>query len=127
MNGSRLRFEGWIAGVGTSSGTRVLPGRWTRSPFESFSDVMVERADGERLLLAPRGEIGTFVADTYGFDAVRVQPVTVNAQGDTWAVEAGTTMPSAPHWSPLLEAQGVGTGTPVRCSAWCWSGAASAV
>ncbi|MGW5372453.1 hypothetical protein ACWES4_30080, partial [Streptomyces sp. NPDC004011] len=51
-----LRFDGWIAGAGTSSGTRLVLGHWLRSPFGPFSDVMLERADGHRLLLAPTPE-----------------------------------------------------------------------
>ncbi|OEJ28590.1 hypothetical protein BGM19_03695 [Streptomyces agglomeratus] len=87
---ARLRFEGWIAGLGTSSGTRVVLGHWTRSPFGPFSDVMIERPDGERLLLAPDQRLATFVADTYGFDAVQVVPVAVNVEGRAWTVEAGS-------------------------------------
>ncbi|PAZ09762.1 hypothetical protein CLM62_44450 [Streptomyces sp. SA15] len=49
----RLRFDGSIAGMGTSSGTRLVLGHWQRSPFGPFSDVMIERADGERLFGAP--------------------------------------------------------------------------
>ncbi|MGW7056016.1 hypothetical protein [Streptomyces sp. NPDC054887] len=87
--GGRLRFDGWIAGVGTSSGTRVVLGHWPRSPFGPFSDVMIERPDGERLLLAPDHQVAAFVADTYGFDTVRVVPVEVRMTGASWAVEAG--------------------------------------
>ncbi|MFF0162294.1 hypothetical protein ACFYRY_32850 [Streptomyces sp. NPDC005263] len=85
---SRLRFDGWIAGLGTSSGTRVVLGHWTRSPFGAFSDVMLERADGERLLLAPTRETADFVGGTYAFDTVRVVPVDVSVDGDTWTVGA---------------------------------------
>ncbi|MDQ0753105.1 hypothetical protein QF034_007336 [Streptomyces africanus] len=86
---SRLRFDGWIAGVGTSSGTRVVVGHWQRSPFGPFSDVMIERADGERLLLAPSHPTADFVSGTYGFDTVRVVPVDVSVADDTWTVTAG--------------------------------------
>ncbi|MFJ7344258.1 hypothetical protein ACIQU3_28700 [Streptomyces sp. NPDC101110] len=72
-----LRFDGWIAGIGTASGTRVVLGHWPRSPFGPFSDVMVEEADGHRLLLAPTRETADFVAATYVFDEVRVVPVEV--------------------------------------------------
>lgn len=33
----RLTFDGWIAAVGTGSGTRVVVGHWPRSPFGPFS------------------------------------------------------------------------------------------
>ncbi|MBD8079938.1 hypothetical protein [Cellulosimicrobium arenosum] len=75
---SRLaRFQGRIAGWGTASGTRVVVGRWDFSPLGGFADVMVERPDGERLLLAPTEGIAAFVSSTYRFDRVEVVPVTV--------------------------------------------------
>ncbi|MEH0448624.1 MULTISPECIES: hypothetical protein [unclassified Streptomyces] len=85
----RLRFDGWIAGLGTSQGTRLVLGHWPRSPFGSFSDVMVERPDGERLLFAPTRETADFVSGTYVFDTVCVVPVDVRVDGDTWTVAAG--------------------------------------
>ncbi|MET9765688.1 hypothetical protein ABZ016_42610 [Streptomyces sp. NPDC006372] len=84
-----LRFDGWIAGIGTTSGTRVVLGHWARSPFGPFSDVMVESADGHRLLLAPSRETADFVASTYVFDEIRVVPVRVRVTGRRhWAVSA---------------------------------------
>ena len=50
------RFEGHIAGIGTTSGTRLVIGRWDTSPFGSFTDVMLEDAAGRRTLLAPGQE-----------------------------------------------------------------------
>ena len=85
----RLRFDGWIAGVGTASGTRVVLGHWTRSPFGAFSDVMLETPDGHRLLLAPTRRTADFIAGTYTFDEVRVVPVRVHVTGDQWSVDAG--------------------------------------
>ncbi|MFE7900210.1 hypothetical protein ACFU3E_22330 [Streptomyces sp. NPDC057424] len=83
-----LRFDGWIAGIGTASGVRVVLGHWARSPFGPFSDVMIEGADGHRLLLAPTGETAGFVAATYVFDEVRVVPVEVRYAGHHWNVTA---------------------------------------
>ncbi|GAA3635909.1 hypothetical protein ACG5V6_09365 [Streptomyces chitinivorans] len=83
------RFHGWIAGVGTSSGTRIVLGHWPRSPFGPFGDVMLERADGQRLLLAPSRRVADFVAAVYRFDRVLVVPVTVEAAGRHWHVTAG--------------------------------------
>ncbi|MEW2545353.1 hypothetical protein AB0910_06150 [Streptomyces sp. NPDC047002] len=85
----RLRFDGWIAGTGTASGTRLVLGHWPRSPFGAFSDVMAERPDGHRLLLAPTREAAGFVAATYLFDTVLVVPVAVTASGPSWTVAAG--------------------------------------
>ncbi|MFF6916245.1 hypothetical protein [Streptomyces sp. NPDC012466] len=84
-----LRFDGWIAGIGTASGVRVVLGHWPRSPFGPFSDVMVEEADGHRLLLAPTRATADFVAGTYVFDEVRVVPVEVRITGRRhWSVTA---------------------------------------
>jgi hypothetical protein len=87
--GGRLRFDGWIAGLGTASGTRIVLGHWPRSPFGPFSDVMLERPDGERLLLAPTRRTAEFVGGTYVFDTVRVVPVRVRVADRTWSVTAG--------------------------------------
>ncbi len=85
----RSRFSGQIAGVGSAEGTRVVIGRWTESPFGTFADVMIERPDGHRVLLAPTLQVATFVAQTYTFDEVRVHEVAVRDAGAGWRVEAG--------------------------------------
>jgi len=88
--GERLRFDGWILGLGTSSGTRLVVGHWPRSPLGPMSDVMVQRPDGHRVLLAPDPEVAAFVGSTYTFDEVRLVPVTVDRpDDDTWTVDAG--------------------------------------
>ena len=84
----RLRFDGWIAGIGTSSGTRVVVGRWVRTPFGPFDDVMLERQDGHRLLLAPSAQTADFNAGPYACDEVRVTPVSVDIAGRHWTVTA---------------------------------------
>ena len=90
MGSARLVFDGWILGTGTTSGTRVVLGHWPRSPFGAFSDVMVQRPDGVRLLLAPDDEVAGFVGATYTFDEVRLVPVTVGRPDErTWTVGAG--------------------------------------
>ena len=61
---TRYAFHGFIAGMGTAEGTRLVVGHWPESPLGSFSDVMVERADGHRMLLAPSEEVAGFVAAT---------------------------------------------------------------
>lgn len=84
-----LIFDGAIAGVGTASGTRLVVGLWPISPFGSFADVMVERADGHRTLLAPSEQIAGFVAATYRFDEISVVPVSYCRTGREWSVEGG--------------------------------------
>ncbi|MHA6628381.1 hypothetical protein ACU61A_23335 [Pseudonocardia sichuanensis] len=83
------RFDGWIAGLGTAEGLRAVVGHWPRSPLGAFTDVMVERADGHRLLLAPSAEVAAFVGGTYVFDEVRVGPVRARVDGARWRVDAG--------------------------------------
>ncbi len=73
----RRRFRGRIAGVGSTSGVRVVVGRWLESPFGAFADAMVERADGHRVLLAPSEEVADLVSTTYTFDEVRIEPFEV--------------------------------------------------
>jgi hypothetical protein len=86
----RLRFDGWILGVGTTSGTRIVVGHWPRSPLGPLSDVMVQRPDGHRVLLAPHQEAADFIAATYTFDEVRLVDVAVARPDDaTWTVAAG--------------------------------------
>lgn len=77
----RLRFVGQIAGVGTTSGVRVVVGHWGSSPFGSFSDAMVETAAGHRVLLAPQPQVAEFIAGTYTFDEIRIEPVAVRIDG----------------------------------------------
>ncbi|MEU6843543.1 hypothetical protein ABZ930_16875 [Streptomyces sp. NPDC046716] len=89
QRGRRLRFDGWIAGVGTASGTRLVVGYWPGSPWGPFADVMVEHPDGHRELLAPTPEVADFVAATYSFDAVTHCPVTVVPGAAAWRVTAG--------------------------------------
>ncbi|MEU7816441.1 hypothetical protein [Pseudonocardia sp. NPDC049154] len=83
------RFDGWIAGLGTGSGLRVVVGHWPRSPLGPFTDVMVEQPDGHRLLLAPDHRVADFVSATYAFDEVRIGPVDHEIRGDRRQVRAG--------------------------------------
>ncbi|MFI8504459.1 hypothetical protein ACIGFK_39040 [Streptomyces sp. NPDC085524] len=89
MGRERLSFDGWIAAAGTGSGTRVVVGHWPESPFGPFSDVMLERADGRRLLLAPTPRTAEYVAGIYHFDEVRTGPVSVCRRDGVWDVVAG--------------------------------------
>jgi hypothetical protein len=81
---STLAFTGHIAGVGTSSGTRVVLGLWDETPFGPVADAMVEEPSGHRTLVAPDQDLADFIATTYAFDEVLVEPVA--RQG--WAVRS---------------------------------------
>lgn len=83
------RFDGVIAGLGTPAGLRVVVGHWPSSPFGAFTDVMAERPDGHRMLLAPTEQVAGFVAGTYTFDEVCRVPVDTAVAGDRWTVRAG--------------------------------------
>lgn len=89
----RFRFDGWIAGVGTAAGTRLVLGAWVRSPRGAFADVMVQRSDGHRILLAPDPWVADFVSSTYTFDEVVQVPVSVERCGplssSRWEISAG--------------------------------------
>lgn len=97
MSGAqRYRFDGWILGTGTTEGTRLVVGHWPRSSLGPFTDVMVQRGDGTRLLLAPSDEIAAFVSATYTFDEVLVVPdvvvdrtVRTGPDGGAWMLSAG--------------------------------------
>lgn len=84
-----LRFHGTIAGIGSSSGVRVVVGHWRESPYGGFADVMLAGADGTRRLLAPTEEIAGFVSATYRFDDIEVVAVQVTAHGPRVEVWAG--------------------------------------
>ena len=86
MTRVRERFTGRIAGVGSTSGVRLVVGRWDDSPWGAFADVMVEDADGHRVLLAPSERVRDFVTATYSFDEHVVEPVTVADTADGWQV-----------------------------------------
>ena len=88
VEGSRQRFRGQIAGVGSTSGVRVVVGRWTDTPLGAFADAMVETAGGHRVLLAPREEVAEFIQATYSFDEVRLEPFTVSETGAGWRVRS---------------------------------------
>ncbi len=62
---TRWRFEGEITGLGSGAGVRIVVGHWSRSPLGEFTDVMVELADGHRVLLAPSAAVRDFVTATY--------------------------------------------------------------
>ncbi len=84
----RERFTGRIAGVGSTSGIRVVVGRWDDGPWGSFADVMLEDASGHRVLLAPSEQVREFVAATYSFDEEVIEPVSVTDTADGWQVTA---------------------------------------
>ncbi len=84
-----MRFSGAIAGAGSSSGIRVVVGRWLDTPLGSFADVMVEDRSGHRTLLAPSVDVADFIRATYAFDEVWIGPVTVEESATRWAARAG--------------------------------------
>ena len=103
----RHRFHGAIAGVGSSTGVRIVVGRWRESPLGSFADVMLAEPDGTRVLLAPDEEVAEFVSSTYRFDRVEIGPVEIN-------VDAASGHPAWHVVAPGLELRiGIGRRTPL--------------
>jgi hypothetical protein len=87
---SRSRFRGAIAGVGSTSGIRVVAGRWTDTPLGPFADAMVETSTGHRVLIAPHAEAADFIAATYSFDEVRIEAVTITGARDRWDLSSAS-------------------------------------
>ena len=69
------RFAGEICGFGTTSGVRVVIGRWTSSPIGSFADAMVEHPGGDRVLIAPSVEVAELIGGLYAFDDMTISDV----------------------------------------------------
>lgn len=84
----RQRFRGRIAGIGTTSGVRVVVGNWHDTPLGAFADAMVETPAGHRVLLAPHEDAAEFIAATYTFDEVRIEPFAVTDAAGRWAVRS---------------------------------------
>ena len=85
----RATFDGWIAGLGTAGGTRIVIGRWPDSPLGDLTDVMLESPGGHRALYAPSQAAADLIATTYTFDEVVLTPVSATADGASWRVVAG--------------------------------------
>jgi hypothetical protein len=83
-----LHFDGWIAGVGTAAGLRVIVGHWISSPWGPFTDLMVEQPDGHRVLLAPTPAVARFLEGTYRFDEVRTVGLSAVVNPRRWQIAA---------------------------------------
>lgn len=83
-----MQFVGEIAGLGTTTGVRLVIGSWRATPVGPFADVMIEQADGRRMLLAPTEEVAELISDLYTFDETVVGPVTVSWSG-SWCTVLG--------------------------------------
>jgi len=84
----RLVFNGHIAGAGTGCGLRIVVGRWHDSPLGPFTDVMLQTADDERILLAPDEAIAEFVSTTYQFDRIELGAVSADLDTELLTVNA---------------------------------------
>lgn len=84
----RDRFHGRIAGVGSTSGIRVVIGTWATSPLGAFTDAMVETGSGHRVLLAPSDAVVDYVSSTYTFDETRVEPLSCSGDESSWTVRS---------------------------------------
>jgi hypothetical protein len=89
VGSDRERFGGWIAGLGTAGGHRLVVGHWPSSPYGPVTDVMAEDPAGHRTLYAPTPQLAAFLAAAYRFDDVKVVPCQAHRSGASWTVEAG--------------------------------------
>jgi hypothetical protein len=117
----RERFTGRIAGVGSTSGVRVVVGRWDASPWGAFADVMVEDASGHRVLLAPTDQVREFVAATYTFDEEVIEPVSVTDTASGWELSTPSLSLrlSVGGRTPLGHALGLVPARVATSPAWC--------
>ena len=83
------RFSGWIAGLGTADGHRLVVGHWPTSPFGMVTDVMVEDPAGHRTLYAPTPKLAAFLGAAYRFDDVQAVSCRARRSGSIWMVQAG--------------------------------------
>lgn len=86
----RDRFEGHIAGVGSTSGVRVVVGHWHDTPLGPFTDAMIETASGHRVLLAPNDDVADYVTATYSFDEIRVEPLSCTVADLSWSLRSAS-------------------------------------
>ena len=83
-------FSGWIAGMGTGSGHRLVVGHWHASPYGQVTDAMVEDPAGRRSLYAPTPQLAEFLGEVYRFDEVQVGHCSARRAGRRrWEVQAG--------------------------------------
>ena len=117
----RERFTGRIAGVGSTSGIRVVVGRWDDGPWGPFADVMLEDASGHRVLLAPTEQVRDFVAATYSFDEEVIEPVSVVDTAGGWQVTTPSLslQLSLGERTPLGRALGLVPSRLATAPAWC--------
>jgi hypothetical protein len=86
---NREQFTGWIAGLGTDRGHRVVIGHWHTSPYGVVTDAMVEDPAGQRTLYAPTPQLAEFLSTAYGFHDVQVATCRARRSGPCWTVQAG--------------------------------------
>lgn len=117
----RERFSGRIAGVGSTSGVRIVVGRWDDGPWGSFADVMIEDATGHRVLVAPDERVRDFVAATYSFDEHVIEPVEVTDTADGWHVVTSSLRLTivTGRRTPLGAALGLLPARMATAPAWC--------
>lgn len=66
----------------------MVIGDWHNSPFGEFTNVMLAKPDGTRILFAPSKEHADYVSSLYSFEEVRVIPINVERGTNKIKVEA---------------------------------------
>ena len=102
-------FSGRISSSGFSSGDRIVVGDWKESPLGSFTNIMLARADGSRILISPSEKHAEYVSKLYNFEEVRILDLEITRDKRSIRIEgAGLSIRMSwgmsfaiPFWRPL--------------------------
>ena len=94
-------FSGRISSSGFSSGDRIVIGDWEDSPLGSFTNIMLARADGSRILISPSKKHAEHVSKLYNFEDVRILDLEVTRDKKSIRIE-GTGLSVMMSWGVAL-------------------------
>src|SRR5688572_17817614 len=96
-------FTGWMAGLGTDRGHRLVVGHWPSSPYGVVTEVLAQEPPATAPC-TPHPQLAAFLGAAYHFDAVEVVPCSARRARRCWTVQAGPlqlsfTSGAAPCWA----------------------------
>ena len=94
-------FSGRISSSGFSSGDRIVIGDWEDSPLGSFTNIMLARPDGSRVLISPSEKHAEYVSKLYNFEEVRILDLVVTRDKKSIQIE-GTGLSVKMSWGVAL-------------------------
>ncbi len=102
----REDFSGWIAGLGTDRGHRLVVGHWPSSSYGPVTDVMAEDPAGHRTLYAPTPQLAALLLGAaYRLHDVQLAPCSARRSGACWmSPHGGCCQESAPVAGPATDA-----------------------